>query len=417
MDRNRKPPVGDGRKLTLPRFIAVDFFCGAGGTSCGLIGAGGYVIAGIDKDDLVDSTYRLNNRNRTLDRKYPEFLKLDIFAKTAEYPNGQQHELFQRLDELIAAARIECPDVPLLFAICAPCQPFTSLSRKEMTKDRQAKRARDSGLLREALKFVKVYGPEYVLSENVAGISGDKYGGVWQDFTSGLEETGYFTGTAIVDASDFGVPQFRKRSILLAVQRKPYEARTGFSEVVVPLTNSRGQQLSVKDAIAHFPRLRAGEHLDCFPNHRTRGLSDLNVKRISSARPGESNKYLLTTKFGDLSLPCHNRVNAKFKQRCFNDVYTRMHPDTPAPTITTKCHSISNGRFGHFDRRQNRGISLREAAALQSFPDRYVFYPEDRIGVVACMIGNAVPPKLARFFANYLVSGSARRSLSDRVRA
>jgi DNA (cytosine-5)-methyltransferase 1 len=111
-----------------------------------------------------------------------------------------------------------------------------------------------------------------------------------------------------------------------------------------------------------------------------------------------------STAFGDLSLKCHRDVNRKLRVRCFTDVYTRMHPARPSPTITTKCHSISNGRYGHYDTSQNRGISLREAAALQSFPDNYVFYPTDRVDPIARMIGNAVPPKLAQYFASYLVN-------------
>src|SRR5260370_10449181 len=128
----------------------------------------------------------------------------------------------------------------------------------------------------------------------------------------------------------------------------------------------------------------------------------MNYKRLSSAKPGESNAYMKDTEYGDLTLPCHRRVNRKFRTPCFNDVYTRMRPDRPSPTITTKCHSISNGRFGHYDVKQVRGISLREAAILQSFPSNYVFYPTDQNVAVAAMIGNAVPPKLAAFFSKYL---------------
>jgi DNA (cytosine-5)-methyltransferase 1 len=153
--------------------------------------------------------------------------------------------------------------------------------------------------------------------------------------------------------------------------------------------------------------LKAGAVCAAIPNHRTRSLSDLNLKRIAAAKPGQSNAYLETTKFGDLSLDCHRKVNGRLDDRCFGDVYTRMSPDRPSPTITTKCHSISNGRYGHYDTKQNRGISLREAAALQSFPDDYVFYPVEQIEPIARMIGNAVPPKLARYFADYLVNSIA----------
>lgn len=212
----------------------------------------------------------------------------------------------------------------------------------------------------------------------------------------------------MVDACRFGVPQYRKRSILIAA-RKSLVAKhrlTNDEELLVPEADPDSEIVSVRSAIEHFPIIGAGDHDPKFPNHRTRSLSELNLKRLSVAKPGESNAYMQNTRFGDLSLECHRKANEKFKQRCFGDVYTRMNPDRPSPTITTKCHSISNGRFGHFDINQVRGISLREAAALQSFPDDYVFYPVDQIGSVAKMIGNAVPPKLARFFAEYLVSSA-----------
>jgi len=175
-------------------------------------------------------------------------------------------------------------------------------------------------------------------------------------------------------------------------------------ELLVPESNPNATMVSVAQAIGHLPRIGAGKAHPDIPNHRTRALSELNLKRLAAARPGESNAYMESTKHGDLTLACHRRVNQKSQQRCFSDVYTRMAPDRPSPTMTTKCHSISNGRFGHFDMRQVRGLSLREAAILQSFPDDYVFYPEDEMEPVARMIGNAVPPKLAEFFAGYLVN-------------
>ncbi len=399
---------GGFKKSTPARFLAVDFFCGAGCTTCGLIGAGGYVIAGIDKDTAVEKTFQSNNRNNRLDRRHSEFLAMDIFPKTEEYPGGQQEELFSKLDELICSAKSNNPSTPLLFAICAPCQPFTTLSRKEMTSDRQSERTRDRGLLLQALQFVGEYGPEYVLSENVAGISDERFGGIWREFEEGLAALGYDTGSAVVDASDFGIAQFRKRSILLAIKRGSTLAIP--KTLLVPSAGKRNSRVTVRETLSHFPRIGPGQQHPLIPNHKTRALSELNQRRIASVRPGQPNSHLQTTRFGDLSLPCHNRVNAKLQARCFNDVYTRMHPDRPSPTITTKCHSISNGRFGHFDMKQRRGISLREAAALQSFPDRYVFHPPERVGVIAKMIGNAVPPKLARFFADYLVSGAAVQS-------
>jgi DNA (cytosine-5)-methyltransferase 1 len=392
----------------MPKFLAVDFFCGAGGTTRGLIDAGGYVIAGVDKDPRCEDTYVQNNWNTVLDHSSVNFLRYDVFPHTRDYPGGEQRQLFAKLDELIGYYRDKAPQAPLLFAICAPCQPFTKLSRKQMSEKRLDRRARDMNLLREACRFVRKYQPELVLSENVPGIGDPRYGGIWENFRHELERLSYATGSRIVCTSRFGVPQFRKRSILMAVRRRLVR-KDGFAdlmrrELLVPDASRDTPVESVSTAIGSLPPIAAGEAHPEIPNHRTRALSEINFKRLAVAKPGESNAYLESTEHGDLSLGCHRRVNEKLKMRCFSDVYTRMDPDKPSPTITTKCHSVTNGRFGHYDTKQVRGLSLREAAILQSFPDDYVFFPEDEVEPIARMIGNAVPPKLAGFFAGYMVN-------------
>ena len=394
---------------TPPSFLAVDFFCGAGGTTRGLIDASGYVIAGIDKDARCKNTYVENNANATLDRRSPDFLEMDIFPATDNYPDGQQKILFKELKKSISLYRAKAKkNTPLLFAICAPCQPFTTLSKNDFTKERKKAHKRDRSLLSEATKFVKYFKPELVLSENVAGIKDPRYGGVWNDFRTALEELGYVTGSNVVCASKFGIPQYRRRSILIAARkrlvRKEPIADMLDTELLVPDSDPNALPVSVREAIGSLPPIKAGEVHKKLPNHRTRALSALNLKRLSCAKPGESNAYMEHTKFGDLSLKCHRKVNKRQRARCFSDVYTRMHPDRPSPTITTKCISITNGRFGHFDKKQVRGISLREAAILQSFPNDYIFYPTEQISTGAQMIGNAVPPKLASFFAEYLTN-------------
>ena len=406
---NRGRQQGSTRpKKAMPRFLAVDFFCGAGGTTCGLIDAGGYVIAGIDKDGRCEKTFVENNINDTIDLCPARFLRYDIFRKTKAYPDGRQAELFAELDGLIPYYRRKAPRLPMFFAICAPCQPFTTLSRKEMSPERLEVRTRDMNLLREACRFVDKYRPELVLSENVAGIRDEKYGGVWDDFRRRLEKLGYVTGSKVVCTSRFGIPQFRKRSILAAVRRDVvrFERLADLlgKELLVPENDPNAMIVSVAEAIGHLPLIGAGETHPEVPNHKARALSEINYRRLVSAKPGESNAYMQNTKYGDLTLTCHRKVNHKFDTRCFGDVYTRMRPNFPSPTITTKCHSISNGRFGHYDVGQVRGLSLREAAILQSFRDDYVFFPDDEIEPVARMIGNAVPPKLAEFFAGYLVN-------------
>ena len=159
--------------------------------------------------------------------------------------------------------------------------------------------------------------------------------------------------------------------------------------------------LESKDLPWKVPPLAAGEAHPEIKNHRARALSDLNLKRISCAEPGQTNQYLRTTRYGDLSLGCHNRLKARSGSESFTDTYTRMKGDDLAPTITTRCVSITNGRFGHYDTSQNRGITPREAALLQTFPVDYAF-PEDNLEFSAILIGNAVPPRLARFFGGYL---------------
>ena len=139
------------------------------------------------------------------------------------------------------------------------------------------------------------------------------------------------------------------------------------------------------------------------PNHRARNIGELNYKRLSAAKPGENNFYMENNEYGDLRLKCHRDARSRSKPGWFSDVYTRMRSDRPSPTITTKCTSISNGRYGHYDTEQIRAIPLREAAILQSFPDDYIFDEEETLETVTRMIGNAVPPILVKFYARYLM--------------
>ena len=244
------------------------------------------------------------------------------------------------------------------------------------------------------------YNPDLVLSENVPGITDARHGCVWEEFADRLRNLDYIVESRRVCVSKFGIPQYRKRSILAAV--KKITRCHGFS-FELPERDSAATIKTVAEALGGLPPLEARQQHPSIPNHITRGLSELNKKRISYAAPGESNEYLASTPDGDLSLKCHVRVNKKFKQRCFSDVYTRMAADRPSPTITTRCHSITNGRFGHHDPNQLRGISMREAARLQSFRDEYIFYPQKLVDPVARMIGNAVPPKLVMFYALWLL--------------
>lgn len=384
-------------RTDIPKFLAVDFYCGAGGTTRGLLDAGGYVIAGIDKDEGCKKTYLHNNGNDTLDGDEPAFLALDMFPFSDDYPQGQRQEVWDRLEHLISIYRDEAPGVPLLFAICAPCQSFTKFVQRRMTPDRERGRERDQNLLAQTIPFIEKFSPEMVISENVVSIKTGKLSHVWSEFQGKLRDLGYAVGEDNVCASRFGVPQYRRRSVLIAYRSD----RSGDLALnpIVPHYAPDAKQVSAREAIHHLPALEAGEERIDTANHMCRNLTDVNRRRLMSVEPGEPNFGFAETQFGDLSLPCHRRLEDKGK-RGFGDVYTRIHPDRPAPTITTRFHSVSNGRFGHYE--QVRGLSLREGAALQSFPDDYEFYGEGMDGI-ARMIGNAVPPKLSAYMAKWLL--------------
>ncbi|MDE0133115.1 MAG: DNA cytosine methyltransferase [bacterium] len=392
----------------LPEFLAIDFYCGAGGTTRGLLDAGGYVICGIDKDESNRVTYQSNNRNTTLDQDKPMFLALDMFPRSTGYPGGQQQEVRAELRKLIPRYRSMGSGVPLLFVICAPCQSFTRFVQRKMTAARTESRIRDLDLLSQTLGFIEEFQPELIVSENVASIKTGKYRHVWSNFQDDLCDLGYVVGEDQVCASRFGVPQNRRRSVLLAIRN---EAGSDLgSSLTVPTDDPDARSVSAREAIDHLPALDAGGESHDVSNHVCRNLVEVNRQRLMSVKPGEPNSGFSDTKFGDISLPCHNRLAAK-GAKGFGDVYTRMHPDRPAPTLTTRFLNISNGRFGHYDESQVRGLSLREGAALQSFSDDYLFYGEG-LDSIARMIGNAVPPKLAAYMAKWLLGLWQNRRLS-----
>ncbi|MDP2879073.1 MAG: DNA cytosine methyltransferase [Sulfuricella sp.] len=378
------------------KVIAIDFFCGAGGMTNGLIQAGIHVLAGVDNKALCEKTYR---QNVNPDGSRPDFICKDIFPKTDEHPGGEQHEISKLLSQLIEKQTEQSGGIrpKLIFALCAPCQPFTKISHVEMSTSCKFKRSNDSNLLLTTVHLIKKFRPDALICENVEGITGE--GSVLSQFEAQLNEMGYVFDAKVINAAKFGVPQHRRRTIGLAVRK----GRRKKIEISVPDADpDLKKYVTVAESIGHLPPLAAGEVHPTIKNHRSRALSDLNLKRIASAPPGENNAYLKNTRYGDLSLNCHNRLEAKAGKASFTDTYTRMRGDDIGPTITTRCISVSNGRFAHYDTDQNRGITPKEAALLQTFPNEYVFYPEDGSEFAAVLIGNAVPPRLAKFFGRYL---------------
>lgn len=344
--------------------IGVDFFCGCGGMTAGLTRAGVEVRLGIDIDPICRKTYERNTGVR--------FECRDIRKLS-----------YRRVER---ALRSNGGKRPLLFAACAPCQPFSKVRKSGR------KRGNDSELLLEFLRFVLHFRPEYVISENVPCLqsSGRR---IIRKFIKSLREAGYRTDFRVVNAADFGVPQHRLRLVILASR--------AVTDVRIPEGPTRKSRPTVYGAIGNLPAIGAGARVSRPPNHWASGLSPKNLQRIRA----------VPTDGGDLrSVPASlrppsRRADGRRWKGAFFDVYGRMKWDAPAPTLTTRCNSYSNGRYGHPE--QDRAISLREAAALQSFPASYVFSVSS-IGDGARLIGNAVPVRLAFHLAKVLLKPDDR---------
>ena len=328
---------------------AIDFFCGGGGMTHGLLAAGIRVLAGIDVCPDYQKTYEENNKNLFIAKSISDVSEDDILKLIPDIYTAND----------------------ILFAGCAPCQPFS----KQRNSPEEHK---DRSLLIEFGNIVAKFRPAYVIVENVPGIKG-KGIDVFNQFLKILDENGYHYRHSVLNARDFGVPQNRKRLVLIASR---------VTEVVLPDPIFDGQEnpyRTVADAIAAYPEIQAGQEHNNIPNHKATTLSQLNLKRIrATVHDGGSR----TDWPEELVLKCH-----KTKKSGHTDVYGRMAWNSVAPTLTSKCCSLSNGRYGHPE--QDRAISFREAAALQSFPDSYIFYGKSD-SIIARQIGNAVPVLLAK---------------------
>jgi DNA (cytosine-5)-methyltransferase 1 len=267
------------------------------------------------------------------------------------------------LDRWYGAAEIR------VLAGCAPCQPFSTYSQSRRTPDERWR------LLREFERLAINARPEIVTMENVRGLADRP---VWREFVGSLEAAGYYVAWEEVACERYGVPQTRRRLVLVASLLGP---------ISLPHPSINEPVPTVKEAIAHLPPLRAGERDTTDPLHMASRLSPKNLDRIKASRPGGTWRDWPS----DLRAGCHVRKSGE----TYPSVYGRMEWERPAPTITTQCYGFGNGRYGHPE--QDRAISLREAAILQSFPPAYSFVPdgaEITFRNVGILIGNAVPPKL-----------------------
>lgn len=338
---------------------AYDFFSGCGGTSAGLRSAGIQVVLGLDCDRDAGLTFR---------RNFPEaaFLHRDIRGVSAD-----------ELDPYIERRRAS----PIMFTACAPCQPFSKQNRQKKAVDGRV------SLLDELRRFVARHEPEYLFVENVPGLQYRcLHDGPLAGFMTFLKSHGYSTSHDIVLSQRYGVPQHRQRLVLAAT-------RLGTLELPTPTYGpgtENPEYPTVWAAIAGYPPIAAGEAHPSVANHRASSLSDLNLARVRATPEGGSRKNWPA----ELLLDCHVGYSGH------SDVYGRLDRNRPAAALTTRCISLSNGRFGHPI--QDRALSVREAAAIQTFEDTFVF--EGSLNSMAQQIGNAVPARLARAFGEHFVA-------------
>jgi len=340
-----------------PKIKAVDFFCSAGGVTCGFKQAGIEVLGGIDIDPACQITYEKNNNAKYLCKDVSSLPKKEV---------GQFFKIRRNQRNLI-------------FVGCSPCQYYSNI------KTDKTKSSGTQLLLADFQDFVDYYRPGYVFIENVPGLDKNPESplGQFKDF---LARNGYVFDEAVLNAKYFGVPQNRRRYVLIATRLR--------NVILLPKSNKK-ELKTVKQAIgdySKFPPIEAGNSDVSAYMHSTAKLEDINLLRIQSTPSNGGGRLDWQDK--NLQVDCYTRHSGH------TDVYGRMSWGKPSPTITTRFVSISNGRYGHPE--QDRAISIREGATLQSFPENYVFYSNSQ-GTIAKMIGNAVPPLLAKAIAEVFI--------------
>jgi DNA (cytosine-5)-methyltransferase 1 len=339
----------------------VDLFCGAGGLTYGFEQAGLPVKAGYDIDPACKFAYEHNT-------------KAEFILKNVESVSGTD------LAKHFSGSNIK------ILAGCAPCQPFSNYSRRYVDKQSKWK------LLQDFTRLVIECEPEIVSMENVLQV---KHHSVFHEFIHHLEKLNYSIEVYEINCLDYGIPQSRKRLILLA-------SKLGKIDFIQP-THSKSEYNTVRNTIKKLEPLVAGQASQLDRLHQCSKLSPLNLRRIRASKPGGTWRDWSK----DLIAKCHTKASGK----TYPAVYGRMEWDQPSPTITTQCFGFGNGRFGHPE--QDRAISLREAALLQTFPPNYEFAdPDEPVSIdrVGKLIGNAVPVKLGQVIAQSILNHINLRS-------
>jgi len=330
---------------------SIDLFAGAGGLSSGLVAEGFKVAVAVELDPTSAKSYSLNHGRTNI--------IVDDICNL-------------RGPGLLEQANVARGELDLLTG-CPPCQGFSTLRTKRKEKGSDDPR---NDLIREILRLVRSTRPRALIIENVPGLAKDKR---FSDFRKGLHRAGYRSEYAVLNASDFGVPQRRKRLVLVALRNR---------ELPINWSSYRRETKTVRDTISHLePAGFSGDKLHDMPERRTPEM----ISRIRATPKDGGSRRDLPAEF---QCACHMKNNGYF------DVYGRMAWDKVAPTITSGCSNPSKGRFLHPE--ENRAITLREAALLQTFPADYKFCLERGKDHVARQIGNAFPPDLIKPIAKVI---------------
>lgn len=357
--------------MAFMKFKAIDLFCGAGGLSSGLKKSGFQICLGVDIDKAALKTYKHNLKNTKI-------LKKDIKQVTGK--------------EITQLTGIKKQD-NFLLAGCPPCQGFSNLGKRDADDEKNQ-------LVYEYIRIIYELEPAFILMENVPGMSEGVGKKIFKEVVGALQEL-YYVEYGTLNAADYGVPQTRKRLVLHGIRKDIYEIIASKNnnlpiKLLPPPTHSQIKRkgckkwITVGDSILDLPSINAGEIYENskIKNHRARRLSQTNIKRLQEIRDNGGNKARISE---NLKLECHKKKNVSY-----TDTYGIIDSTKPAPTITSGCTIISKGRYCHPT--QNRGLSVREAARLQSFDDNFEFV--GNMGEMSLQIGNAVPPKLAQASGN-----------------
>lgn len=346
---------------------AIELFSGCGGLSTGLIAAGFNILSAVEINPIAAQTYSSNhpNVNMIID---------DIRNITSA--------------SLLRLNNLKRGHLDLL-AGCSPCQGFSRLRKGSSGEDDERNK-----LLYEFVRIVRGVRPKTIFMENVPGIITTDYGlSIFNKTLSELSSIGYTCNYTIIDTADYGVPQHRKRFILLGTRYKQHILSIPETTHTSPLhpVNGKTSWVTVRQALLGVPALANGATDPNIPLHRCSKNGTINLQRIQSVPHDGGSRSSFPA---NLVLPCHKNYPNGFR-----DVYGRMHWDQPAPTITSGCTNITRGRFIH--PAEDRGISLYEAALLQSFPSNYIF--SGNFSEKSLQIGNAVPVKLAETIGLHII--------------